>query len=341
MTDIKLNNNLQKRTLGQWLFNPFQFIAGGSALLLGVPIILVTAYIGSLSNTHFDGVLDIHSGLTAPLWLFFAEVLIDWLCIVLFLLLSALIISRSQWRFIDILGTQALSRWPTLLTALVMLPDANRRFVKHLMSKLGPSVEVATVNSTDVAIFFTAAIIGVLMIIWMVALMYKAYTVSCNVKGAKAVVTFIVSLVLAEAVSKVLILVLLISTFGTDVVFGNFMPKSTQRTAVVSEFENDPQLIGTWQSVDFVSDVNDFQPGIQLFKGDLYLKSIRFSSDGTTSSSDMWTKGWIFTDDGKTKAMYRVKSMVGNMYLFYPWLSGDVTIRRMKPQYYVLKKVSE
>ncbi len=58
----------------------------------------------------------------------------------------------------------------------------------------------------DALIFSVAAIIAVLMIIWMVALMYKAYTVSCNVKGAKAIITFILSLILAEAVSKVLII---------------------------------------------------------------------------------------------------------------------------------------
>ena len=91
MTDIESkNNNKQKRTLGQWLFNPFQFIAGGSALLVGLIIMLVSAYLGSLSNTHFDGVLDFHSGTAAPLWFFLTEVLIDWLCIVLFLLLCRL-----------------------------------------------------------------------------------------------------------------------------------------------------------------------------------------------------------------------------------------------------------
>jgi hypothetical protein len=210
MTDNEFKNNyLQGRTLRQWLFNPFQFIAGGSALLSGFFIILVTAYIGSLSNTHFDGVLDTHTGLKVSAWLFFAENIIDWLCMVLFLFLSALIISRSQWRFIDILGTQVLSRWPTLLTALAMLPDANRRFGEYLMSKSGQNSATATINSTDAIIFSTAAIIAVLMIIWMIALMYKAYAVSCNIKGAKAVVTFILSLILAEIASKVLILTLL------------------------------------------------------------------------------------------------------------------------------------
>jgi hypothetical protein len=119
--------------------------------------------------------------------------------------LSALIISRSQWRFIDILGTQALSRWPTLLTALIMLPDANRRFGEYLMSKLGQSNWAAEVNSTDGFIFFISAIIAVLMIIWMVALMYRAYAISCNVKGGKAVVSFIAGLIIAEFLSKLVL----------------------------------------------------------------------------------------------------------------------------------------
>lgn len=203
-------------SLGQRLFNPFKFVAGPQALFLGVVIILITAFLGSLSNTHFDGVLDVHTGLKAPVWLFFTENLIDWLCMVLFLVFSALIVSRSKWRFVDIAGTQALSRWPTLITALVMLPAANRRFGEYVMSKAGQSSAAVTLNPADAVIFFAAAIISIVMIIWMVALMYKAYAVSCNVRGAKAIVTFIISLILAEAVSKVLILALLGNTVGAN-----------------------------------------------------------------------------------------------------------------------------
>lgn len=325
-------------SLSRYLFDPFRIVAGSKALILGIVILLIAAFVGSLSNTHFDGVLDFHTGLKAPAWLFLAESLIDWLCMVLFLFFSALIVSQSQWRFIDILGTQALSRWPTLLTALVMLPEANHRFVEYLMSMLGQSSVEATLNPTDAVIFFVATIIGILVIIWMVALMYKAYAVCCNVKGAKAVVTFTVSLILAEIVSKVLILALF-SASGTDIVMGNLMGQSTQGAAVISEFENDPELIGEWQSVDFVDEVTDFQPGVKLFKGNLSLKSMRFMDDGTTSSRNIWTRDWIFTADGETKAQYHIKSIDGGVYLFYPWLSGDVTIRGMKPKYYVLKKI--
>jgi len=342
MTEISANSTTKPNiSLSQCLFNPFRILAGSRALFLGLVIILITAFVGSLSNTHFDGVLDVHTGQETPIWLFFAENLINWLCMVLFLLLSALIVSRSQWRFVDLVGTQALSRWPTLLTALVMLPDANRRFGEYLMSKLGQSGASATINSTDAIIFFIAAIIAVLMIIWMVVLMYKAYAVSCNVKGAKAIGTFIASLILAEVVSKLFILALLSNTLGINIAMGGFMPKSTQGIAVVGEFENDAQLIGTWQSVDFVSDVNDFQSGTKRWEGELFLKELTFKEHGKTSKSCVWTKDWIYTADGETKAQYHIKSIDGDMYLSYPWLSGDVTIRGMEPKYYVLKKVSK
>ena len=41
-----------------------------------------------------------------------------------------------------------------------------------------------------------------LLLCWEVALMYKSYSVSCNVKGGKAIGTFIAGLLLAEILSK-------------------------------------------------------------------------------------------------------------------------------------------
>jgi hypothetical protein len=112
------------------------------------------------------------------------------------------------------------------------------------MSRLGQGNEAVTIDPTDGIIFFTAAIIGLLMIIWMVALMYKGYALSCNLRGAKAVVTFIVSLILAEALSKVLILALLSTALGANIEMGGVLGPSGQKAAVAGEFENDPQLIG-------------------------------------------------------------------------------------------------
>jgi len=104
---MELNNN---RKLTTTLFNPFVYIAGAQALGLGLGAILLAGLIGSLSNTHFDGVLDTHTGLHVPLWVFLAEGLADWLCLSLVLLIFGKIISNTAFRTIDLLGTQALAR---------------------------------------------------------------------------------------------------------------------------------------------------------------------------------------------------------------------------------------
>jgi len=207
MADIEFkNNNKQKRTLRQWLFNPFQFIAGSGTLLLGLIIMLVSAFLGSLSNTHFDGVLDVHSGTAAPLWFFLTEVLIDWLCISIVLLIAGFIVSRSSFRVVDVFGTQALARAPYLISALALLPKGSIRFTNYLVSKITQQVPAEAIKSTDILFFAVGLIVVLLMIVWIVVLMYRAYSVSCNTKGGKAIGSFIAALIIAEILSKIVIL---------------------------------------------------------------------------------------------------------------------------------------
>jgi len=207
MNEISTNiKTTSTNRLRQWLFNPFRVVAGYKALLLGLAIILISALVGSLSNTHFDGVLDVHTGTEAPLWLFFAEGLINWICMVVPLFFFGLIVSRSSFRAIDVLGTQALARSPYLITALAMLPDANRRIGEYLIAKFTQTAPTATINYIDILVFMLAMVFTILMTVWMVALMYRAYCVSCNIKGARAIGTFIVSLIGAEVLSKFAIL---------------------------------------------------------------------------------------------------------------------------------------
>jgi len=106
-------------------------------------------------------------------------------------------------------------------------------------------------------------------------------------------------------------------------------------------FVNDPHLIGTWKSVDFVGEMEQFNPGEKQWKTDLYLKELIFKPDGKTFKSWWtWTKGMVFHLGSKTASKYTLKDIEGSTYMFFEWKSGDYTIRHMKPAYYVLKKVS-
>ena len=102
-------------------------------------------------------------------------------------------------------------------------------------------------------------------------------------------------------------------------------------------FVNDPQLIGTWKSVDFVGEMEEFKAGQTQWgdgEGDLYLKGLIFKPNGKTFKPWWtWTKGLVFHSGDKTAAKYTIKDIEGSTYMFYEWKSGDYTIRYRKPSY--------
>jgi len=199
-------NNPKKST---WLFNPFIYVAGWNALLIGLVIILVTGYLGSLSNTHFDGVLDTHTGRSAPLWFFLTTGILNWLCMGVVLWIFGKSSSKSTFRTLDLFGTQALARWPSMLTALACLAPAYRRFTQTLMEFSRTQKLPETFAPADAVIFGLVVFVILLALCWMVRLMYMSYKVCCGLTKEKAITTFIVGLIIAEVLSKVALTVLM------------------------------------------------------------------------------------------------------------------------------------
>lgn len=199
---------LDKPSLGSWLFDPFAYIAGGTSLCIGLAMILASGLIASLSNSIFDGVIDFHAGHSMPLWFCLSSGIVDWLSLAVTLLIAGKFLSKSKFRAIDVLGTQAMARSPAIITALLALLPPFQNFSNYLLSTMTPGSPKVVVQPTDGVIFLLAVGVVLLALCWMVWLMYRAFSVSCNMKGGKAVVTFIVCLIVAEVISKVLVLAL-------------------------------------------------------------------------------------------------------------------------------------
>lgn len=201
-----MNSALKTRII-QALFNPFERIAGGPSLLLGLLSIVLASWIGARKNIHFDGVLDMHVGPPFPLWLFIGEGIVSWLCMCVCLWIAGKAISRTSFRALDLCGTQALARWPTVITAIISLLPGFHRFTDQLVQAIqaDPLSPQITFASSDALAFLAVTIVMLLGTVWMVALMWKSFSLCCNVRGTKAVLSFTVSLILAEVLSKVLI----------------------------------------------------------------------------------------------------------------------------------------
>lgn len=185
------------------MINPFTRIAGWQAFGIGMIFLLLMGLVGSINGTWFDGVLDLHtSGEPYAIDIAYRILAIDVLCLVLCMWIAGLIFSK-KFRFIDILGTMTLSKAPMLLLALLAF-TIDSSLLKSI--KENPLAILADpgiiLNSPSFIIF---SLLSIPFIVWNVALMYNAFKVSCDIKKPRIVPAFIIALLAAEILSKILI----------------------------------------------------------------------------------------------------------------------------------------
>jgi bla regulator protein BlaR1 len=133
----------------------------------------------------------------------------------------------------------------------------------------------------------------------------------------------------------ILFLAVLFSVVGWKITTGSVLDREERS---LTFFENDPNLVGQWVSVDFVQYPDAFTPEHRQWPGNLYLKAMAFYDNGTTAGPWQWTKGDIYHPGDKSHAKYQFREIKGETYLFFAWMNGDVLFRGEKPHYYVLKK---
>jgi hypothetical protein len=107
-------------------------------------------------------------------------------------------------------------------------------------------------------------------------------------------------------------------------------------------FIDDPEIIGTWTTVDYVQAVEEFDPENIRWQDELFLKEMTFYANGATFSPIWtWTKGYILNHGDKTACHYCITEIKGAVHLFFEWKSGEYTVRHQAPDYYVRKKAGD
>lgn len=117
-------------------------------------------------------------------------------------------------------------------------------------------------------------------------------------------------------------------------------------------FVDDPNVIGKWQAVDYVAEIDQFSPNKKGKQGDLFLKELAFIKDGkmllalNKGNGNLrptpltWTEGMAINKYEKTASKYVIKEIDGSTYMFFEWKSGEYTYFHMKPKLFVLSKVN-
>ncbi len=176
-----------------WLFNPFHFLAGGQALAWGLAYIALTAWLGGIFDFRFTGVILFQRTAPAPLWHAIAQALMAWAIPSALLYIGGRLVSRSHVRPIDVFGTQALARAPWLLIALIAVSPPFLDLTTALIAQGSSNLSIV-----QLALLSSVALVLILLLVWIVLLMYRAFAVSCNVAGGRAIAVFIAAIALGE-----------------------------------------------------------------------------------------------------------------------------------------------
>jgi len=181
-----------KKKLSTWLFNPFLFVGGERILLIGLIIAAVHIPIGYFLNVRFDGAIDMHLvptdvGLLTPV----IDVLIAWLSMAGCMFAAAKIF-QSPMRLIDIAGAVLVARIPLLLSiGPVLLLEPDFQSIEELLNLQGSELYQLAALS----------VISLLFLIWFFVLLFNAFKINSNLKGAKLWFGFIGSAIIAEIIS--------------------------------------------------------------------------------------------------------------------------------------------
>ena len=190
----------QEMTLARWLFNPFVRIGGWTSLAAGLAGIVAAGLAAAAAGIRFDGLLDLHFVGSVPTYLPIAEGLINWIAIVaVSALIARLFGGGSNVRLLDVAGTLALARAPLVLAALICT-------VPWIRDSLDYDVILQSPNLISLV---AGMLVGVLAILacfaWMIVLMWKAFSITANMKGGRGAAFYIAALAAGELISKFLV----------------------------------------------------------------------------------------------------------------------------------------
>ncbi len=170
-----------------YLINPFIRIAGYKSLLIGFAGLLLVSFISYITGTHFNGLLFVGFAKDSKFVYYFLEHIISWITIFTFLFLSGIILSKTKFRLIDVLGTTLLARLPLIIAPILRLLPYFQSFV---------------FQSWEMYFIYGAYLLSAF---WTIVLLFNAFKISCNLKNERLIISFAVSIILSEIITRLII----------------------------------------------------------------------------------------------------------------------------------------
>jgi len=185
------------------LYNPFERFQERSLILVGIIALVIGAFLAFYFQARYDGVLDLHFGYSVKLWQAFADQAVNIICLLICLGVVAFYINKRT-RIIDILAVCLFARLPYYVLSIF---NVNGVMVKISEKILENPMAITTGNiaMSHLLLLLVFSGLSLLAIIWQLILLYNGIKVASNAKGTIYSILFVIAIVVAEILSKLLI----------------------------------------------------------------------------------------------------------------------------------------
>ena len=188
------------------IVNPFETFSEKQLLFTGLVATVFGIFIGFVFNARFDGVVDLHFSESVTWQEVALDNLINIVVLSIVLFVAGKIINPKT-RIIDILNSSLLSRIPFYILPFFNVNQIIFRSTNEIMESI-QSGQFSEITSTNLILTLVFSLVAILLLICFVILLWNGFKIATNAKGNKAIILFVVSLFVAEIVSKYLIIYL-------------------------------------------------------------------------------------------------------------------------------------
>ena len=190
------------------LFNPFEKYPDRVLIPFGLFFSVVGVIFGYIFNARYDGIIDLHFVEKVNIYQPIFEICVNIFCASISLFVFGKLINNKT-RLIDLISVFMLARAPLYLLTVFNINGTMFKFSSEILGlidlKTNSNPNVSTLLSESLVIIFIFSIFVLVFTVWFFALLWNGFKVATNAKGNKAVVFFVIAIILSEILSKIII----------------------------------------------------------------------------------------------------------------------------------------
>lgn len=185
------------------LYNPFLRYSEKKLLVFGILALLVACGISTLLNGRFDGVLDLHFVEKTNFVTSLLDLIIGTISITILLFIIGKIINKKT-RIIDILALSLIAKIPFYFLLLFNINNKMLLVSEKLLQGITQN-RTSNIETSEMLLIVFSGIATLSSLIWSFILMFNGFKTATNLKDTKHILLFIIAIIIAEILSKILI----------------------------------------------------------------------------------------------------------------------------------------